>query len=210
MSKTPIFPLFMRQRVDIFALGGPLSAWDATLMASDLQWLIDMIPQPRCCWTALVRDEIGFDGFYLSTAGGDARSAMWTQKIAHTWIRADYPTGLDVCFAAFVGATGGDDLTLRVRIVPAATPVGDLSVVALLDETATTSGPNTTAVIESRAFFSEPVDQSNYFLTHSINEDGEVRAPRQGLLRVEVTLDVPEDDEGGLTEAYVREFTCQS
>lgn len=215
MSLRPYFQnRIMRLLPTSYSVFAPVSAYRALTMRSNLQFLIDEFPQHRVNWVSPPDTTDGetsaADTYLVNRIGTTAATGKWAQEFELTWIRPDYPCGLDLVVAAKVGATGGDDLNLLVRVVPYFAPYYDDASPFLFREEAQTSGADTTCVIDSQVMFSEPVDQGSQLLVHSVEEDSFIVAPRAMMARIEIEMTVPADDTGRILEVYVREFVCQS
>jgi hypothetical protein len=202
----------MRVDPESYEFGAPVSAYRALAMRSNLQFLIDSFPQHRI---NLVAGSTVFeslpDTYFVSRVGAGEFTYKWAQEFEWTWLRGDYPTGLDIVVAAKVGAEGVDDLTAVARIVPVFAPYYDPTYPAIWTATDVTTGANTTVVIEEQIFPEvAPVNQSDQVVVHGVEEDGFFVAPRTFNARLEIELTIPADDTGFLTEVLVREFACQS
>lgn len=215
---TPAFPQLIRLPVGSYANANPVSTWRALVMRNNLQYQVNLLCQHRVNWVSAFPDGSGVNSFWFDTfsgdgVGGDSEdefTQVWSQEFERTWQRSDYPCGLDVRVKAAVGAGGIGDVTIRVRILPASAPYNDLSYPAFFDVSESTTGVDTTCLVEGLIMPEERESHEGRFIAHSILEDGAVRSPKQGLDRIEVALTVPEDDEGGLVAVLVREFVCQS
>lgn len=186
----------------------PISAYRALALRNKLQLLTDLSTQVRINVAAVSYPGIGFDGFSID-ASTTERFLLWTQEFELSWLRPDWPAGLDICMALFRGAGGSSEAQAVIRIVPASAAVNDLSAPVLYTGQVATSGASTTAVLEEQAFFSTRVDPSGLFLEHSITENGAVQRVRQCLMRAEVALIAPTGTQARITELLVREFVCR-
>lgn len=219
MTSRPTFICPIRNDPESYSAENPVSAWDAVVMRSNLQYWINLCTQHRVNWVSTAgtftydsqtyREGFWFD--YNDGAGVGVR--RHSIEFVHTWIRSDYPTGLDICIAA-LAPSASDQLGVVARILPASAPLAPLRDATLSDQaalwesTVTVSGPDT-GVIEEQVFFNEAIESSGMFLEHSITEGGVTTKPRQALLRLEIVMLLLSGDEGGITEVLVREFMCQ-
>ena len=208
----PYYDYLHRVPPGSFASGAPLSVHRVLTLRSNVQLLVDLSAQHRFNFVAPVPTESGYDTFWYGYPDGAAADtyALWQHEIEHAWQRSEWPNGIDlvVAISRSVHGTGGADVEASVRVVPASAPVNDLSVVPYYAVALETAGEGTTDEIDTRIFFSTPVEQRGAFIEHSLAEDGSFRSVRQGLARIEIALFVPENSSGGITEIYFREFVC--
>jgi hypothetical protein len=197
----------MRVPLDSYEYGAPVSVYRAFALRNNIQFLIDECPQVRVNWCA-APDAPEFDADRFETDF----TAVWTQDFEHTWIRPDYPTSLDVYALAVAPGYDSGTFTMRLRVVPASSPLNDLSVVPLVDLSASkvADGSGALLVIDEQVRFTDRLDQLGIMQQLSTKEGDFFRSPRVALMRVEVTLTPPPGTVVALTQCQLREFVCQS
>ncbi len=115
----------------------PVSVWPALILQSNIQHIITQKPQTRVNWRACINTGTTRDGFIVDNSGDtpDLFEAMYCQLFELTWIKEDRPCGLYVVLygmADGIPAESGS-VVFRLRVVPANSPVNDLSVEPILN-----------------------------------------------------------------------------
>lgn len=212
MSNRPLLNVLTRLPPASYDNGRPVSTWEALVLRNNLQHLINFSCQHRINWVGanLVSPEATFVNYYGYSeidTGSAAIVSVWAQEFPITWIRDDFPVSLDIEIHALVGDAGtGSHLRIDARIVPASAPFYDLGTTALWSATAQSSGINTEAVIADLLTFDTALDQSGIFAGRAVTEESVLRSVQQAMLRLEIQVTIPTDEQGLLTEVLVREY----
>lgn len=202
----PSFAALAPVPVDSYDAYAPVSVWRALCMRSNLQLLIAAHSQVRVHvgTPALVGSEFFPAHAYYVPGGANGSSTQWSQEFVHSWIRPEFPVGLDIT----VRANGTDDVEVNFRLVPANTAVDDRSVEALIEDTEPQASPGVAFATGGLVFFDEVIDSRGMFEQLQVTEDSVARLPQVGMLRLEVTLTVPAGEFGWIQEIVVKEFPC--
>lgn len=139
MSKTSYLGYYERQDLDHLDNDCSVDTLRSWLAAQNTQHLIDSASQHRM--NAVREAPSPFSCFTLT---GIYSPTIYSQKVAWTWF-ADRPAGCAIKLTASTNDTN-DPLFVRVRFVPAHTPLGDLTVPSFFDLTSDTTGGTTLSI----------------------------------------------------------------
>lgn len=204
MSAYAYWPYIVRLPPTGYDNDNPVSAARVFVMRSNLQMHCNLFAQHRINWVA--QDEGSL--FVGALAPEVDVTRRWAQDFELTWLRPDYPCGLQICVALLRGSGGDDEVTASCRIAPGGSPAGGGTTLwagALASE-----GEDDTQVLEGFLVPEGGPWSHDMFVQHAVEEEGEARGPFQSILRFEIDLYVPAGSSGAISELKVREFAWQS
>ena len=183
-----------RMRQTAFAEDEPVSATQAFDLRNNLLHLGDQFCQTRINWCAGIHSAsaIGVVGGF-GDYWGSTPPAVYEQEFPHTWLHPQHPANLDLLIRSSISA-GGDEMNVRVRIVPWSVGVGDMGAEALLDETHQVTSD--TGLWEHQLFFDTSdatvmglLNKSSIAGAFEISEGDEWHYPETHLLKLQIQLE---------------------
>lgn len=200
MSGPQTYDKFLhRMKADTFDDDTPISTYRAWALEQNLSHLVGQYTQHRVNWCGHSSHDTAFGALTY-----DNNARYLTRVFPHTWLREEYPCGLDILIC---GKTNGS-LTLDARVVPhiQGRQPFDPSAPVLWSASGTTTSATSTAIIDDIFYPGTTRQSQEGFGGYPIIQDAQFVMVGVCMSRLEILLGVEDEDDSYITRILVREF----